>query len=208
ALDSKLNFLDSKQIDLDGLKTALSFDNGSVRVKPFTLNYKDIAINVDGSHGFDRQMDYTATLEVPAKYLGSEVSNLIAQMNDQSLAEVTVPVTASIGGNFSSPSVSTNLASSVKTLTSRLLEVQKQKLMDQGKDKAKDLLSDLLKKDGSDSTTTSTQGGVKEALGTLLGGDDKTTPDSTKSSVQDQGKEAAKSISGGLLGKKKKDTVD
>ncbi len=208
ALDSKLNFLDSKQIDLDGLKTALSFDNGSVRVKPFTLNYKDIAINVDGSHGFDRQMDYTATLEVPAKYLGSEVSNLIAQMNDQSLAEVTVPVTASIGGNFSSPSVSTNLASSVKTLTSRLVEVQKQKLMDQGKDKAKDLLSDLLKKDGSDSTTTSTQGGVKEALGTLLGGDDKTTPDSTKSSVQDQGKEAAKSILGGLLGKKKKDTVD
>src|SRR5690606_19037374 len=32
ALDSKLNFLDLEQIDLDGLKTALSFDNGAVRV--------------------------------------------------------------------------------------------------------------------------------------------------------------------------------
>src|SRR5690606_37751420 len=207
ALDSKLNFLDLEQIDLDGLKTALSFDNGAVRVKPFSLNYKDIAIQVDGSHGFDRQMDYKATLEVPAKYLGSEVGNLIAQMNDQSLSEVTVPVTASIGGDFSSPSVNTDLASSVKTLTSKLVEVQKQKLMEQGKDKAKDLLSDLLNKDESDSTATSTQGGVKEALGNLLGGD-KTASDTTKSSAQDQGKEAAKSILGGLLGKKKKDTVD
>lgn len=206
ALDSKLNFLDSEQINLDGLKTALSFDNGQVQVKPFTLNYKDIAIQVDGSHGFDQQMDFKATLEVPAKYLGSEVSNLIAQLNDQSLAEVTVPVTASIGGNFANPSVSTDLASSVKTLTSRLVEVQKQKLMDQGKDKAKDLLTDLLKKD-ADSTATSTQGGVKETLGKLLGGEGKTESDTTKTSTQEQGKEAARSILGGLL-KKKKDTVD
>ena len=208
ALDSKLNFLDTKEINLDGLKTALTFDNGTVKVKPFTLTYKDIAIDVNGSHSFDKQMDYAATLNVPAKYLGSEVNKLIAQLNDQSLGEVTVPVTANIGGSFTNPSVSTDLTSSVKTLTTKLVEMQKQKLIGQGKEKAKDLLSDVFKKDESDTTNTKNDG-VKEAIGTLLGGKkDTTATDSTKAKQGDEVKDAAKSILGGLLKKKKKDTVN
>jgi hypothetical protein len=208
SLDSKLNFLDTKEINLDGLKTALSFDNGSVKVKPFTLKYKDININVDGSHTFDKQMQYKATLDVPAKYLGSEVNKLIAQMNDESLGEVTVPVTANIGGSFSDPSVSTDLTSSVKTLTSKLVEMQKNKLVNQGKDKAKDLLSDVFKKNESDSTTSKSDG-VKEAIGNILGGKKDTVAiDSTKAEKEDEVKNAAKSILGGLLKKKKKDTVN
>lgn len=208
ALDSKLNFLDSKAIDLDGLKTSLSFDNGAVHVKPFDLKYKDIAIHVDGSHSFDRQLAYSATLQVPAKYLGSEVSGLIVQLNDQSLEEVTVPVKVSIGGNYTNPQVNTDLGSAVKDLTAKLVEVQKQQLMAKGQEKAKDLLSGLLDKDGSDSTQTGAGGGVKEALGNLLGGEKKTDTDTSKAQKGDQGREAAKSILGGLLGKKKKDTVD
>jgi hypothetical protein len=208
ALDSKLNFLDTKEINLDGLKTALTFDNGTVKVKPFTLTYKDIAIDVNGSHSFDKQMDYAATLNVPAKYLGSEVNKLIAQLNDQSLGEVTVPVTANIGGSFTNPSVSTDLSSSVKTLTTKLVEMQKQKLIGQGKEKAKDLLSDVFKKDESDTTNTKNDG-VKDVIGNILGGKkDTTTTDSTKAKQGDEVKDAAKSILGGLLKKKKKDTVN
>jgi hypothetical protein len=208
ALDSKLNFLDTKEINLDGLKTALTFDNGTVKVKPFTLTYKDIAIDVNGSHSFDKQMDYAATLNVPAKYLGSEVNKLIAQLNDQSLGEVTVPVTANIGGNFTNPSVSTDLTSSVKTLTTKLVEMQKQKLIGQGKEKAKDLLSDVFKKDESDTTNTKNDG-VKDVIGNILGGKkDTTATDSAKAKQGDEVKDAAKSILGGLLKKKKKDTVN
>lgn len=207
SLDNKLNFLDTKQINLDGLKTALSFENGAVKVKPFTLKYKDININVDGSHTFDRQMQYKATLDVPAKYLGAEVNKLIAQMNDQSLGEVTIPVTANIGGSFTNPSVNTDMTSSVKTLTGKLVEMQKQKLVSQGKDKAKDLLSDVFKKDEADTTKT-TSGGVKEAIGNILGGKKDTTATDTSKTEKDEVKNAAKSILGGLLGKKKKDTVN
>lgn len=208
ALDSKLNFLNTKEIDLNGLKTALSFDNGSVKVKPFTLKYKDIGINVAGSHTFDKQMQYTATLDVPAKYLGTEVNKLIAQMNDQSLQEVTVPVTANIGGSFTNPTVSTDLTSSVKTLTTKLVEIQKQKLVNKGKDTAKDLLSDVFKKDEGDTTATKSSG-VKEALGNLLGGQKETKTDTTKTTTKEEDvKNTAKSVLGGLLGKKKKDTVN
>ena len=209
ALDSKLNFLNTKEINLEGLKTALSFDNGTVQVKPFALKYKDIAINVAGSHTFDKQMKYTATLDVPAKYLGTEVNNLIAQLNDNSLQEVTIPVTANIGGSFTDPTVSTDLTSGVKTLTTKLVEIQKQKLVNKGKDTAKELLSDVFKKAEGDTTTTTKSSGVKETLGNLLGGEKTTTTDTTKTTTkQEDVKNTAKSVLGGLLGKKKKDTVN
>ena len=207
ALDSKLSFLNTKEINLDGLKTALTFDNGTVKVKPFTLNYKDIAINVDGSHSFDKQLNYSATLNVPAKYLGTEVTKLISQLNDDSVGEVTIPVTANIGGNFTNPSVNTDLTSGVKTLTSKLVEMQKQKLVNQGKDKVKDLLSDAFKKDGSDTTTTKSDG-VKEAIGNILGAKKDTATTDSVPKKEDEVKDAAKSILGGLLKKKKKDTVN
>ncbi|WP_036382570.1 AsmA family protein [Muricauda sp. MAR_2010_75] len=205
ALDSKLNFLDTKDINLNDLKTALSFDNGKVSVKPFTVKYKDIAINVDGSHTFDKQMQYKATLDVPAKYLGAEVNKLIAQMNDDSLKDLTIPVTANIGGNYTNPTVTTDLTSGVKTLTTQLVEIQKQKLVNQGKDKAKDLLSDVFKKDEKDSTSTKSDG-VKEAIGGLLGGNKEKDTTATKTE-EEPVKSAAKKILGGLLGKKK-DTVN
>lgn len=210
ALDGQLSFLSTENLDLSDLKTALSFDNGAVKVKPFTLNYKDIAINVDGSHTFDQQLQYSATLDVPAKYLGSEVNNLIAKMDDAELENLTIPVTANIGGNYSNPNVTTDLTSGVSKLTNQLVEIQKQKLVNQGKDKAKDLIADVFANDEKDSTATETGGsGVKEALGSLLGGN-KETPDSTstQTEAEDPVKNTAKSILGGLLGKKKKDTVN
>ncbi|RDY58789.1 AsmA-like C-terminal region-containing protein [Flagellimonas nanhaiensis] len=204
ALDSKLSFLNAEDIDLSNLKTALSFNNGSVQVKPFALKYKDIAINVDGNHTFDSQMQYKATLDVPAKYLGSEVNNLITKMDDPSLQDLTIPVTANIGGNYTNPTVNTDLTSGVTKLTNQLVEIQKQKLVNEGKDKAKDLIADVFKQEG-DSTETNS-GGVKEALGDLLSGN-KTQEDSTETK-EDPVKNTAKNILGGLLGKKKKDTVN
>lgn len=208
ALDSKLSFLNTEDLDLSDLKTALSFDNGSVKVKPFTINYKDIAVNVDGSHTFDKQLQYTATLDVPAKYLGNEVNKLIAQLDDSDMENLTIPVVANIGGNYTSPAVSTDLSSGVSKLTKQLVEVQKQKLLNQGKDTAKDLIADVFKKDDADSTQTQSSG-VKEALGSLLGGT-KTDSTATDSSAtkEDPTKKAVNSVLGGLFGKKKKDTVE
>jgi len=204
ALDNQLNFIDFDALNLDGLKTALSFNNGNVTTKPLTLNYNDIAINLSGSHTFDSQLQYQATLNVPAKYLGAEVTNLMAQIDDNSLEDLTIPITANINGDYTNPKVSTDLTSGVKNLTAQLVDIQKQKLMDQGKNKAQDLVSGLLGKSENDSTETA-QSGVQEALGGLLGGNNKTT-DSTQQNTGAKG--AAKSILGGLLGKKKKDTVN
>ena len=221
ALASKLDFIDLKQLNLDDLKTKLSFKDGLVSVKPFTINYQDMAINIDGGHTFDRKMNYKASMEVPAKYLGSEVASLIAKLDDKQLENLTIPVIATIGGDYSSPKVSTDITSGVKTLTSRLIEIQKQKLINTGKDKAKDLLNDVLggnsSKQDSTKTNNATRDAVKGVLGGILGGNKKDTTAiktdtiSTKTE-KDVVKEKAKDILGGFFKKKKteakKDSID
>ena len=216
AMSSELNFLSASDFDLENIKTALSFENGMVNIKPFTVKYKDIAINVDGGHGFDQTLNYKATLQVPAKYLGKEVNDLMARINDQQLQDLTIPVTANIGGQYSNPNISTDLTSGVKNLTTQLVEVQKQKLINQGKDKAKDLIGGLLSGSSKGDTLQpkdSTKTGVKDVIGGILnksGEADKNTETKTDTTTakKEPVKETAKEILGGLLGKKKKDSVN
>lgn len=189
SLDSKLDFIDFDQLDLKDIKTNLSFDNGQVSVKPFTLNYKDIPIEVSGSHSFSNTMNYSAVLQVPAKYLGSEVNRLIGKIDDNEVNNLTVPVTANIGGTFASPNIKTDLTSGVTNLTKQLIEIEKQKLIGQGKDKVKDLLSGLA--GGNDNTTKT------DSTATM------TEADSTKQENKDKIKEGVGNILGGLLGGKK-----
>ena len=211
ALNNQFDFIDLEALNLNDLKTALSFNNGKVATQPLTFNYKDIAINISGNHTFDAEMQYQATLDVPAKYLGSEVNNLITRIDDDSLKELTIPVIANIGGNHTNPKVTTDLTSGVKKLTAQLVAIQKQKLLDQGKSKAKDLIGGLFQQKNDSTTTdsTKTSNGVSKVLGGLLG--DKKTDSITTDTIQqndgvnpDSYREQAKSILGGLLGKKKK----
>ncbi len=220
ALSTKLDFIKLDKLDLKGLKTALNFENGVVTVRPFTLNYDDIAINVDGSHTFDRKLNYKATMQVPAKYLGSEINSLIAKIDDSSLDGLTIPVIANIGGSYSSPAVTTDLTGGVKSLTTKLVEIQKQRLIDKGKDKVKDLLGDVLGQNKTENDSIAqdpAKEGAKEILGGILGSNKEKDSAETKTDSIPQGKkeedvvkEKAKDILGGLLGgkKKKKDSTD
>ena len=213
-LGSKLTFLKPEKLNLKGLKTALSFEDGTVKVKPFTINYEDIAIRVDGGHSFDKRLNYTATLDVPAKYLGQEVNSLIAKIDEQELENLTIPVVASIGGVYTDPEVNTDLSSGVKNLTTKLVEIQKQKFINQGKDKASDLIGGILssEKEPQDSTDTTENSkiGIKDVVGGVLSANAKEADSVEKDTAQaekDVVKEAAKDIIGGLFGKKKKDTA-
>ncbi|AXP81103.1 AsmA family protein [Mariniflexile rhizosphaerae] len=205
-LENSLNFVDFKKLNLNDLKTRFDFNNGKVSVKPFKVKYEDIEIEIAGAHGFDKTMAYNAIFNVPAKYLGSEVTSLIAKIDDASAKNITVPITATIGGSYTNPTVKTDLTSGVSNLTKQLVEIQKQKLLNQGKDKVSDMLGDIISgnKTKKDSATTSQNNAVKEVLGGIVGGN-KTTTDTTKTNTT---KDAVKNVLGGLLSKKKqKDTV-
>lgn len=219
ALGSKLDFINLNGLDLKELKTSLSFKDGVVSVKPFTFSYKDVSITVDGNHTFDQKLSYTAAMQVPSKYLGKDINALIAKIDDSSLEGLTIPVTANISGMYNSPQVSTDLTSGVKKLTAQLVEIEKQKLIAKGQDKANDLIGGLLsgnKKGVNDSTQTEDplKNGANEVLDGLLGGTKKTDStnanaktDTVPAKKEDAVKDAAKDILGGLFGKKKKTAV-
>ncbi|MDE0535318.1 AsmA-like C-terminal region-containing protein [Tenacibaculum sp. L6] len=166
-LNDKLSFMDLTKLDLSDIKTYLSFKDGQVVVKPFDLKYNDIGITVGGSHGFDKTMNYNVTLNVPAKYLGNEAEGLLSKLSAKEQQNITVPVTANITGNMMSPSVKTDMSSSVSKLSQKLIDQQKDKLVN-------DALGGLLggKKKDSTSTTTKKDETVKkvtDVLGGLFG---------------------------------------
>ncbi|BAO75069.1 AsmA-like C-terminal region-containing protein [Winogradskyella sp. PG-2] len=188
-LSDKLDFLDLDQFDFKDIKTNLSFENGQVSVKPFTFIYKDdIPIEISGTHSFSNTMDYSAVLQVPAKYLGSEVNRLIGKINDSEVDIIKIPVTATIGGTVTKPNIKTDLTSGISNLTKQLIEIQKQKFLNLGTNQINDLLGGLV---GGDSNT-------KETDST------KTKTDSTKTTIDDNIKEGLNSVLGGLLDGKKK----
>ncbi|WP_055443716.1 AsmA-like C-terminal region-containing protein [Lacinutrix himadriensis] len=214
-LNGAFSFIDFDKLDLKDLKTKLEFKDGKVNVKPFDIKYKDINITVDGSHGFDKSMAYNAVLQVPAKYLGSEVNQLIGKINDPAVDKITIPITATIGGTFTAPTVKTDLTSGVTNLTKQLIEIQKQKLLNQGTQQLQDLIGDALggSKPKNDSTKTQTNNPIKNVLSDIIGGNstntnttDTTNTETTpkKPTVED----GVKDILGGLFGgKKKKETT-
>ena len=178
-LASKLDFINLEELNLDNLKTNLSFENGEVIVKPFDFMYKDIPITVSGSHSFQNAIEYNVTLQVPAKYLGSEVNRLIGKINDTEVNEISIPVIANVSGTFSNPDITTDLTSGVKGLTAQLAEIQKQKLVGKGKDKIKDLLGRVITKPKDSiiqetetpkhsSGTKSNEKEVRDVLGNIL----------------------------------------
>lgn len=209
-LESSLSFIDFSKLDLKDLKTKLEFANGQVSVKPFDLKYKDIAITVSGTHGFDKTLNYNAIFNVPAKYLGSDITALISKIDSDEASNITIPVTANIGGSYTSPTVKTDLTSGVTNLTKQLVEIEKQKLLNKGKDKVTDLIGGIISgnKTKTDSTKTEQTNAVKDVLGGILGNKTtKTDTTTTKATSTTKTTDAVKNVLGGLLKKKTKDTV-
>lgn len=205
-LDNALSFVDFEELDLKALKTQLEFADGKVAVKPFDLKYKDIAIEVSGTHGFDKTLSYNAVFNVPAKHLGSDVNRLIGSINDTEINNMTIPVTANVGGSYTSPKVKTDLTSGVSNLTNQLIEIQKQKLLNQGKKEVTNLISDVISgnQTKTDSLKKEQNNTVESVLNDIVK-PNKTPKDSTKT---DNTTEAVKNVLGGLFGKKKTDTIN
>ena len=184
ALGNNVKFLDIKKLNLNNVKAALSFKDGKVALKPVQLQYQDIGIEVGGTHGFDQIMNYNVKFDVPAKYLGTDVTNLLSKLTPAEQQKIkSIPVTANLTGSFSQPNVRTDIKQATTNLAMQLVKMQKNKLVNQGTSALSNLLG------GNNRTTNAT------ATDTT-----KTTP-TKKEQVKDGVKDAVKN----LFGKKKKE---
>ena len=169
ALDDNVKFIDLQKLNLNDLKAALTFKDGKVTVKPFTVKYQDINVEVGGTHGFDQSMNYNLKFDVPAKYLGTEANSLIAKLSPSDAAKLeNIPVNAILGGTFSKPKVTTDVKQATTALATKLVKQQKDKLIGQGTSALGNILNP--KKPG-DTTKTATQNeAVKTKATDLING--------------------------------------
>ncbi len=195
-LDERLKFINLKDINLDHLKSKLTFTNGNVEVAPFDFNVKGIKVTVAGSHGFDMNMNYNLTLDVPAKMLGSEIGNTLSKLSATDLNTMTVALPIGLKGTFQSPQINLNMEQALSSLTQKIVAEQKKELTQKGVDALGNILMGN-KKNPNATSTDSTQ--VSPA---------QTKKDSIKTEQQTQVKDAATNILKGILNtKKKKDTT-
>ncbi|WP_445453800.1 AsmA family protein [Flavobacterium sp. 25HG05S-40] len=170
ALDNQLGFVDLKKLNLNDLKAALTFKDGKVNVKPFDIKYQDIKATVGGTHGFDQLMNYNIKLDVPAKYLGTEINNLIGKLTPADAKKFeTIPINAILGGNFSSPKITTDIKQATTNLVTNLVKQQKEKLISGGRDALSGIISNATKPK-TDTTKTNVKTDVKDRAKDLLNG--------------------------------------
>lgn len=187
-LDNQLNFVEIDQLNLKDIKTKLSFDDGKINVKPFEFDVEGIKITAGGDHSFDQNMNYNIKLDVPAKYLGSEVGNLMSQLNEEEANTMTVGVPIGISGNFKNPKINLNTGQAVKQLTQQIIDQQKEKVKGKILGEGQKVLTDLLgnskkKADSSKTNSASTEKTLENTAKNILGGflGKKKKKDSTKS---------------------------
>jgi hypothetical protein len=191
SLASNLKFIDLDKLNLNNLQANLAFDNGKVIIKPIKLKYQDLPITLSGTHGFDQTMAYNVSFDVPAKYLGTEVNKLIASLKTDA-DKISVPVNAVITGSFQNPKISTDLAKSVTSLTNQLIQQQKDKYIDKGKDMLGNILSGNKNNSGTTPGTPSTPADTTKAA-----------PPKTQEEVKEDIKKKAGSALKDLLNKNK-----
>lgn len=180
-LGDQVSFLNLDRLSLRDVSTVLKFNNGNIEVQPFNFDVKGIDVAVSGSHGLDKSINYSAQLDVPGKYLGGDVSKLLAKLDPENADNVSVSIPVGITGTLTSPSISVNTKTAINELTQRLVEKQKQEL----KDKGKDILGDLISGGNKDKDTTKTDSETEKNTGKVV-----------------------KDILGGIFGGKKKDTTN
>ncbi len=169
-LTSSLKFIDLKDVNLSKLKTAITFKNGNVVVKPFDLKYKDMVLRISGSHGFDKSLKYNLTMDVPAKYLGTEAVNLLSKLTNNNKDTIKIPLSTSINGTILKPQVQVNFKQAINKLAIKVVKYQKQELQNQVTGKVTDAIGDILSNNGIDSILPVSKDSTKNPVKDILNG--------------------------------------
>ena len=126
-LAQALNIKEIETISLKDVKNYIQFTNGKVLVKPFTINAKDVAIEIGGMHGLDQSLEYFVNLKLPRSMIGEKgnqlVNNLVTQVNNKGVpvrVAETVNLQVLLGGTITNPVFKTYLKQAASNMAAEL----------------------------------------------------------------------------------------
>jgi hypothetical protein len=157
-LSSALGAKEFKKIEVNDLKTKFRIADGRLSVAPFDVALKGVKMNVQGSTGLDKSIDYNLLLNVPRALLGNKANDAanqaLAALNNKVGTQValgeTVKVTAVLQGTFLKPSLKLKygagdkgtIANQAKSVVNQVVAEKKAEL----ETKAKEQVDTLKKK--------------------------------------------------------------
>lgn len=181
SLNNTFSLVDLTKLSGKELAGKLDFNDGKVALKPVKLSFNGMDAALSGTHQFDGRMDYTLTLQVPASYLGSDVTKLASSLNIKDLDKRTVPVDILIAGALKQPTFTTNLDKATANFVAQLTKEQKEQLVEKGKGELSNLVNQAL---GTKKDSTAKDDGkndaVKKAANDILNNLFKKKKDTTK----------------------------
>ena len=151
-LASALNTDYLDKLELHNVLAKFKIEDGRLNVSPFNVKKGDVLMNVQGSNGLDKSLNYLLKIDIPRKLLGSKANEaantLVAQLNSKAGTSLsvgeTVKVNALVGGTITKPTIKLALAegdakAEAKALASQFIEEKKTALKDTAKQKAAEL---------------------------------------------------------------------
>ncbi|MDW8158319.1 MAG: AsmA-like C-terminal region-containing protein, partial [Bacteroidia bacterium] len=80
--------------------------NGRLYVEPFTIRVQDANMNVSGSNGLDKSLDYTLQLDIPTPSVTAQAFHSLSQLAGKKIeAPQRLQLTLSIVGNMDTPQI-------------------------------------------------------------------------------------------------------
>lgn len=126
------------KVGLYQTKIIYEVKNGRIYTEPFNVKVGPQTMSLSGSTGLDQTIDYKGLINIPRKDLGEAdkaMSDMLSELNKKAGTSITMneklPLQLGIGGTFTSPKITTNLAELAKSeagsLKDQALEAAKKK---------------------------------------------------------------------------------
>ncbi|PSR05667.1 MAG: hypothetical protein BRD50_00190 [Bacteroidetes bacterium SW_11_45_7] len=141
----KLNYNQAKELKVRDVNASLRIKNGRVHLEPVTVQQNNITTTVEGSHGLDQTLDYTAGTVIPRDELGAAndaVQNLVASANIPGLQNAmpdNLAFDIGINGPMNDPNISVSLnKSAMQSSTKDMVQEQVDQAKEQAEKKARE----------------------------------------------------------------------
>lgn len=126
-LGERLKINELKNLTLKDVRQHFEFTNGKVYVKPFTLNFHNIEMEIGGFHGIDQSLDYNINMKIPRSMLGTEANSVINGLVSQASSRGIniqpgeyVNIHAKMLGSINNPDIQLNARQTAQSITETL----------------------------------------------------------------------------------------
>ncbi len=109
-----------KDPQIEDFRSSIEIRDGRLHVSPFDVKVGNSKMNVSGSNGIDRSINYVLGLEIPRADLGTEANRVITNLVSEAgrvgvdlQAADAVRLNVTVGGTITNPSIRTDFASVV-----------------------------------------------------------------------------------------------